>query len=331
MFGVGSDIGDRPSGNAGIHCRLGHRWRQRNQQTRIERARDEIVGAKTRRLAAIGIAQIRRFAAREFGDGFDAGEFHRLVDRRCANIERATKNVRETERVVDLIRIIAATGGDDRLRANAARIFRQDFRARIGQRENNRPLDHGRDHRRFQHAAGRKPEENICTVDDIGQRARGSITSVTGNGRIETRAIPIEHAVLVGHQNIFVLHAQRDQHVQTSDARRAGAAGGKFHIGNIFPKHMQGVDYRRTNNDRGAMLVVVEDRDLHALAQLALDLEAFRCLDVFEIDAAESRFQAGDDVNEFVGIVLGDFQIKHVDTGEFLEQHGLAFHHRLSR
>src|SRR3546814_11020729 len=44
---------------------------------------------------------------------------------------------------------------------------------------------------------------------------------------------------------------------------------------------------RRADDDRGAVLVVVEHRDVHALAQRGLDLEALRRLDVFQVDAAE--------------------------------------------
>ena len=47
----------------------------------------------------------------------------------------------------------------------------------------------------------------------------------------------------------------------------------------------------RAHDDGGTVLVVVEHRDLHPLAQLALDDEAFRRLDVLEVDAAESGLQ----------------------------------------
>jgi hypothetical protein len=39
------------------------------------------------------------------------------------------------------------------------------------------------------------------------------------------------------------------------------------------------------------VLVVMEDRDVHARLELTLDLEAFRRLDVLEIDAAEGGLE----------------------------------------
>src|SRR5438552_1019772 len=66
----------------------------------------------------------------------------------------------------------------------------------------------------------------------------------------------------------------------------------------------------------------------HAIAQLLLDVETFRGLDVFQIDAAESGLEACDDVHQLVRIALVYFNIEYVDSGEFLEQHTLAFHYR---
>jgi hypothetical protein len=64
----------------------------------------------------------------------------------------------------------------------------------------------------------------------------------------------------------------------------------------------------------------VEDRDLHALAQLGLDVEALGRLDVLEIDAAEGRLHPGDRFDERVGVVLGELDVEDVDAGELLEE-----------
>ncbi len=84
-------------------------------------------------------------------------------------------------------------------------------------------------------------------------------------------------------------------------------------------------------NDRSAVLVVVEHRDVHQFAQALLDDEALRRLDVLEIDAAPAGAEIFDAVDELVGIFGGDLKIDGVDVGEALEQHRLAFHHRLCR
>ena len=89
------------------------------------------------------------------------------------------------------------------------------------------------------------------------------------------------------------------------------------------------VRHRRRDDDRGAVLVVVEDRDAHAGLQPLLDLEAFRRLDVLEVDAAEGWLQRCHDVDEAGDVLLRDLDVEDVDAGEFLEQDRLALHHRL--
>src|SRR5690606_41852358 len=71
------------------------------------------------------------------------------------------------------------------------------------------------------------------------------------------------------------------------------------------------------------------DGNLHPRLQLLLDLEAFRRLDVLQVDAAEGRLQRGDRRDHQVDIVRLDLDVEDVDAGEFLEQGGLALHPRL--
>ena len=92
---------------------------------------------------------------------------------------------------------------------------------------------------------------------------------------------------------------------------------------------MDRVDHARGGDDRGAVLVVVKDGNVHQLAQALLDVEALRRLDVLEIDAAERRPEVFHRVDEFVRILGPDFEVDRIDVGEALEQHRLAFHHRL--
>ena len=92
---------------------------------------------------------------------------------------------------------------------------------------------------------------------------------------------------------------------------------------------MQRVDQPGGGDDGRAVLVVMENRDLQTLAKLLLDDETFRRLDVFQIDPAKAWRQHRDGIDKFVGVMRVDLKVEAVDIGEFLEQNGLAFHHRL--
>ena len=78
------------------------------------------------------------------------------------------------------------------------------------------------------------------------------------------------------------------------------------------------------------MLVVVHHGDVQLFAQPAVDFEALRSLDVFEVDAAEGRGDGLDRADERFGVGLIDFDVESVDVCERLEQHAFAFHHGLA-
>lgn len=91
----------------------------------------------------------------------------------------------------------------------------------------------------------------------------------------------------------------------------------------------QRVEDGGAGNDGRAVLVIVKDRNIEDFTQPLLDVEALRGFDVFEVDAAEGRLQRGDDVDQLVRVGFIHFDVEHIDAGELLEQHALAFHHRL--
>src|SRR5690606_19795634 len=59
------------------------------------------------------------------------------------------------------------------------------------------------------------------------------------------------------------------------------------------------------------------------------DLEAFRRLDVFQVDAAEGGLEGRHGIDDAVDLARVDLDVEHVDAGKLLEQHRLAFHYRL--
>ena len=84
-------------------------------------------------------------------------------------------------------------------------------------------------------------------------------------------------------------------------------------------------------DDAGAVLVIVEDRDIEFLAQACLDLEAARGRDVLEVDSAVGRGDGLADGDDLLGVLRVEGHRPGVDVGELLEQHGLALHHRHRR
>src|SRR3546814_9151301 len=86
-------------------------------------------------------------------------------------------------------------------------------------------------------------------------------------------------------------------------------------VGDLLADHPQRVGQGCEYDDRGAVLVVVEDRDVEGLAQAGLDLEAARRGDVLEVDAAEAGSDHLDGLHDLVGVLAGQADGPGVDVG----------------
>ena len=126
-------------------------------------------------------------------------------------------------------------------------------------------------------------------------------------------------------------HLARPVRGQQPDDRRArGAhpAHDDLAVGEPLADHAQRVAQRAEHDDRGAVLVVVEDRDVEHLAQPGLDLEAARRGDVLQVDAAVGRGEDLDGPDDLLGVLGVQAHRPGVDAREPLEQRRLALHHR---
>ena len=187
------------------------------------------------------------------------------------------------------------------------------------------------DHVGLQHVGRRQAEENVGAVDHVAQHALVGLLGIDRLPAVHQRVAAFVHdAVDVADPDVLALRAQRDQQIEAGDRRRTGAGGDDLDVGDLLAVQQQRIGDRGADDDGGAMLVVMEHRDLHARLELRLDLEALRALDVLEIDAAEGRLQRRHRLDHALDGVGGDFDVEHVDAGEFLEQDRLALHHRLA-
>ena len=270
---------------------------------------------------------------RQLGHGTHRGDFHFVRDGRGAGVQRTAEDVGEAQDIVDLVWVVASARGHDGVIAHGFDFFRRDFGVRVGQRKDDRLGRHALDHVRFEHAAGRQAEENVGAINHLAQGAGGGFLCKRALVVVhQLGAAFINHAGQIGHEDVLVRHAHLEQQAQAGQCRRSRAGGDKLDGLDVLAHDLEAVEQAGGHHDGRAMLVVMEDRDLHALTQLAFDVETVGRLDVFQIDAAKGRLQGGNDVHELVEVVfLVDLDVKNIDTGELLEQHALAFHHRLGR
>ena len=282
------------------------------------------------RLAAIGRGDfLGHLLPCQFRQGVRCGDLHLIVDRRRPHIQRPPEDEREAEHIVDLVRIVRAAGGDDRVRARRLGVGRRDLRVRIGHGEDDRLRGHVLHHFGLQRAGGGEAEKGIGALQRFLQRARVRLRRMGGLPLVQPFAALVDHALAVAEDDIVVRHAHRLDQLGAGDGSGAGAIDHQFDVLELAAGQVAGVDQAGSADDRRTMLIVMHDRDLHPLAQGLLDDEAFRRGDVLQVDAAEARLHQCHRLDELVGILGVELDVDRIDVGEALEEHRLAFHHRL--
>ena len=273
---VGVEIRDRARRHAGSHRRLRHRRRDARDQPRVERPRDDVLGAEADRLDAVGERHLLRgFRLRQPRDGFDRGQLHLGVDVRRAHVERAAEDEREAQDVVHLVRVVRASGRDDAVRPRRGGELGHDLRIGIGEGENQRPFGHLLHHRGLEHPARGQAEKHVGAGDHLVERTRLGLAGVARLVGVHLLAPAlVDHALDVGDRDVGERQAHFQEQVQAGERRSPRPGGNQLHLFNVFLNNLQAIRDRRGHGNRRAVLVVVEHRDLHPLAQLALDGEA---------------------------------------------------------
>ena len=146
---------------------------------------------------------------------------------------------------------------------------------------------------------------------------------------VEVGAALVHHALGIDQHDVGLFRPHRHQQFHRRDAGRTCAKTDDLRAIQRLALHLQRIDEAGADDDGGAVLVVVEHRDIELFLQRGFDFEAMRRGDVFEVDATEGRGDGFHHLDEVLRRLGVDFDVEDVDAGELLEQHGLAFHHRL--
>jgi hypothetical protein len=123
-----------------------------------------------------------------------------------------------------------------------------------------------------------------------------------------------------------VADAGLTQDLGDRDAGRAGADDGDREVFGVAVLEPQRVGERGEDDDGGAVLVVVEDRDVQERLEAVLDVEAAGRGDVLEVDPAEGRRDGRDGGHDRVGVLGAQADRDGVDAGELAEEGGFALH-----
>jgi len=132
-----------------------------------------------------------------------------------------------------------------------------------------------------------RPTNTVGTVHRVGQRP--ALARVCEGFDVLVEALLGDAGLgddpsLVGHGDVLGVDAEGDVEAGRGQRRGARASKDDLDVRELFVGDVHRVQQRGAGDDRGAVLVVVEYRDVHLLAQPALDLETLRGGDVLDVD-----------------------------------------------
>src|SRR5262249_334437 len=152
-------------------------------------------------------------------------------------------------------------------------------------------------------AGGREAEENVGAWNDLGERARARLARENRLPAVHQFLTAfVDDALNIANHDVLALGAERDEQIEGGQRRRAGTRANDFDFVDPLSGEFERVDDRRGNDDRGAVLIIVEHWNAHPGFRLLLDLETLRTLNVLEIDAAERRLERDNDVDELLNV-----------------------------
>ena len=147
---------------------------------------------------------------------------------------------------------------------------------------------------------------------------------------VEVLAVGGNHALGVQHQDVLLLCPDGHIELGTRDGGSPRSVHHDFHLLDVLAVHLQRVLQSGGRDDGRAVLVVVHHGDVEGALESFFDVEALRCLDVLQVDAAEGGCYLLHSLAELLGVLLGHFDVEHVNTTIYLEQQSLTFHDRLA-
>jgi len=129
-------------------------------------------------------------------------------------------------------------------------------------------------------------------------------------------------------RHAHILDAGGQKHVRDRHARRTGTGHDDPQAVQLPSRQPGRRLQRRDHDDGGAVLIVVEDRDVQTLLKTVLDLEAAGGGDVLEVHPTERRSDPHDRLDDLFGVRGVQADRHRIHAAKLLEQQRFALHDR---
>ena len=200
----------------------------------------------------------------------------------------------------------------------------------LAQAKNDGLVSHGGDHVLVDSSGNGETEEAVSTLHAIGQASAIGFLCEFHLVFVQVGAALVNQPLGIEHEDVLVFDAQFGVEFCAGDGPGACAGNDNPDVFELLAADFHGIDQTGAGNDGRAVLVVMEDGNVHFLFQCFFNVETLGSLDVFEVDAAEGGFHCLDHFDQLVGVGNIQVQVENVYVSETLEENSLAFHDRLA-
>ena len=248
------------------------------------------------------------------------------------NVQSTTEQIREAQHIVNLVRIIRPPRCHNRILANGVGFFRCNLRIRVRHGENHRIGGHASDHIGRHSTLNRHTDKHVSVIHRLVQSSGFSVGCVRRLPLVHPLGSAlINHALGIANKTVVMLGTHGFHQLHTSNSRSTRAVNHNPAVLDFLAGDMQRIDQPRRTDHGRAVLVVVEDRDVHLFLKALFDDETFRRLDVLKVNAAKTWPHQANGVNDFIGVLGVQLDVYGINVCETFEQNRLTLHHGLGR
>ena len=128
------------------------------------------------------------------------------------------------------------------------------------------------------------------------------------------------------HNNILKSHGNKK--FDNRDSGSSCSGSNDLNVFDFFANNLQRIDHTCKRNNCSTMLVIMENRNITALFQLLLNLEASRCGNILQVYTAEASSQKANGLHDLIYILTSYTKRNSIHITKLFEQNAFALHNR---
>mmetsp|Transcript_40892 Transcript_40892/g.47539 ORF Transcript_40892/g.47539 Transcript_40892/m.47539 type:complete len:233 (+) Transcript_40892:438-1136(+) len=225
----------------------------------------------------------------QFSNSISSSNLHFHIHLSGLDVQSASEDTWEGERVVDLVREVRSASSND-VSASSESFIRHDFRNRVCKSKHNWLLSHSLNHVFSKHSRSRDTNEHINSLNDLLQRSLAAF-SVRDLSKVVLLFVHVLLSALVNGALSIAdnnrLNSNMNQHLSDGNTGSTASIDQDFDFIRLALCESERVEHTSDTDNSSSVLIIVENWNWKHFLQSGFDLKALWSLDIFQIDSRE--------------------------------------------